>query len=192
MDWNYWGRPLPGFGDPNGGLLILGLAPAAHGGNRTGRMFTGDGSAQFLMDGLYKFGFANQPTSTSRDDGLRLRDAYMTAIVRCAPPKNRPTGKEIETCKRYWTEELRYLPNVRVVLALGRVAFDTYVRFLKDHGTDTKSFRVFHGAFNKLASPHPILAASYHPSRQNTQTRKLTKPMFHSILRKIRKTIEQS
>jgi uracil-DNA glycosylase family 4 len=190
MEWTYWGKPLPGFGDPTGRLLILGLAPAAHGGNRTGRMFTGDGSAQFLMAELHKFGFANQPTSVSMNDGLHLEDAYMTAIVRCAPPKNKPTLKEIQTCKRYWTEELRFLPNVRVVLALGRVAFDTYVKFMKERGVDTSGFKFYHGALYEPPSPYPALAASYHPSRQNTQTGKLTRPMFDSVLAKIKRIVE--
>lgn len=192
MEWTYWGKPLPGFGDPTGKLLILGLAPAAHGGNRTGRMFTGDGSAQFLIAELYKFGFANQPSSLSISDGLRLQGAYMTAVVRCAPPKNEPTLREIQTCKRYWTEELRFLPNVRVVLALGRVAFETYVRYLKEHGVETKEFKFRHGAFYTPPNPHPVLAASFHPSRQNTQTRKLTKPMFDSVLREAQRVIESN
>jgi uracil-DNA glycosylase family 4 len=190
MDWTYWGKPLSGFGDSKGGLLILGLAPAAHGGNRTGRMFTGDGSAQFLVPALYDFGFANQPTSVSMTDGLELRDAYMTAIVRCPPPKNRPSLKEIQTCKRYWIEELRFLPNVQVILALGRVAFETYVKSLREQGVNTKGFKFYHGALYKPPSPHPALIASYHPSRQNTQTRKLTKQMFNAVLRKIRRLIE--
>jgi uracil-DNA glycosylase family 4 len=189
MEWKYWGKPLPGFGDPSGRLLILGLAPAAHGGNRTGRMFTGDGSAQFLMAGLYRFGFANQPTSISRNDGLRLRDAYMTAIVRCAPPKNKPTRKEIQTCERYWTEELRFLPNVRVVLALGRVAFETYVKFLKKRGVETKDFKFYHGALYEPPYPNTALAVSYHPSRQNTQTGKLTEPMFDAVLEKVQRLV---
>jgi uracil-DNA glycosylase family 4 len=189
MQWNYWGKPLPGFGDPEARLLILGLAPAAHGGNRTGRMFTGDGSAKFLMAELYKFGFANQPTSTRVDDGLRLLDAYMTAIVRCAPPKNKPTRKEINTCKRYWTEELRFLPNLRVILALGRIAFETYVKYLKELGLETKRYKFRHGAFYKLPDL-PVLAASYHPSRQNTQTGKLTESMFDAVLQEIQRVIE--
>ncbi len=192
MAWEYWGKPLPGFGDPRARLLILGLAPAAHGGNRTGRMFTGDGSAQFLMAELYKFGFANQPTSANVNDGLRLRDAYMTAIVRCAPPKNKPTLKEIDTCRHYWTEELGFLANIRVVLALGRVAFDTYVKFLKEQGVNTKGFRFYHGAVYQAPQPSRALAASYHPSRQNTQTGRLTKPMFDSVLGKIRKILQAS
>jgi len=190
MEWDYWGKPLPGFGDPAGRLLILGLAPAAHGGNRTGRMFTGDGSAEFLMAELYKFGFANQPASISVDDGLRLRDAYMTAIVRCAPPKNKPSQKEIETCKQYWTEELRLLPNVQVILALGKVAFDAYVKFLKEHGRETKGYKFRHGVSYKSPDQRPVLVASYHPSRQNTQTGKLTKSMFDSVLKEIKRIIE--
>jgi uracil-DNA glycosylase family 4 len=166
--------------------MILGLAPAAHGGNRTGRMFTGDGSAQFLMAALHRFGFANKPTSDSVDDGLQLRDAYMTAIVRCAPPKNKPKPNEIANCRQYWTQELRFLRNVRVVLPLGRVAFDTYVRSLKERGLETRGLRFDHAAFYKLPEPHPALCASYHPSRQNTQTGKLTMPMFVKVFRRIR------
>jgi len=192
MQWTYWGKPLPGFGDPAAKLLILGLAPAAHGGNRTGRMFTGDGSAQFLMAELYKFGFASQPSSLSVNDGLRLQDGYMTAVVRCAPPKNKPTLKEIQTCKRYWTEELRFLPNVCVVLALGRVAFETYVKYLKECGVETKGFKFRHGALYKPPDPHPVLVASFHPSRQNTQTGRLTKSMFDWVLRKVQRVIESS
>jgi uracil-DNA glycosylase family 4 len=184
--WEYWGKPLPGFGDPKARLLILGLAPAAHGGNRTGRMFTGDGSAQFLMAALHKFKFANQPTSEKVTDGLVLTDAYMTAIVRCAPPKNKPSRKEIDACQNYWTQELRLLENVRVVLALGRVAFDTYVRFLKEQKLDTTGLKFKHGALYRFAEPHPALCASYHPSRQNTQTRVLTMKMLERVFRSIR------
>jgi uracil-DNA glycosylase family 4 len=183
-NWQYWGKPLPGFGDPKARLLILGLAPAAHGGNRTGRMFTGDGSASFLMAALHKFNFANQAISERIGDGLILKDAYMTAIVRCAPPKNKPSRKEISLCQQYWTEELRLLKNLRVVLALGRVAFDTYVRYLKAQGVTT-TFHFHHGAFYELPSPYPALVTSYHPSRQNTQTGKLTMEMLHSVFRNI-------
>jgi len=180
-DWEYWGKPLPGFGDPEAHLLILGLAPAAHGGNRTGRMFTGDGSAQFLMRALHRFNFANQPTSEKIDDGLMLKDCYMTAIVRCAPPKNKPSRKEIDMCKRYWVQEIRLLKNVRVVLALGRVAFDAYLRFLKTQDVVRRGVRFKHGAFYKLSDPFPALCASYHPSRQNTQTGKLTQRMLDNV-----------
>ncbi len=192
MNWDYWGKPMPGFGDPDARLLILGLAPAAHGGNRTGRMFTGDGSAQFLMAALHRHGFANQPTSISVEDGLRLRDAYMTAVVRCAPPKNKPKPNEIGNCKRYWTQELHFLSNIRVVLALGRVAFDTYVRYLRELGLKTNDFRFRHAAFYELPDPYPALAASYHPSRQNTQTGKLTMVMFDRVFRRIERSIAAS
>jgi uracil-DNA glycosylase family 4 len=183
-DWDYWGKPLPGFGDSKARLLILGLAPAAHGGNRTGRMFTGDGSAKFLMAALHRFGFANQSTSESINDGLVLKDAYMTAVVRCAPPMNKPTRIEIETCQRYWRWELRLLGNVSVVLALGRVAFDTYVRYLRAENVRT-TLRFKHGTFYRLPRLHPALFASYHPSRQNTQTGKLTVRMLDDVFRAI-------
>jgi uracil-DNA glycosylase family 4 len=185
MDRDYWGKPLPGFGDPKGRLLILGLAPAAHGGNRTGRMFTGDGSAQFLMQALNRFGFANKPTSESVSDGLQLEDAYMTAIVRCAPPKNKPKPNEIMNCKRYRTQEFHLLPNVRAVLALGRIAFDTYTRFLREQGIETKNLKFQHGSFYELSKPYPALCASYHPSRQNTQTGRLTVIMFDRVFKKL-------
>jgi len=185
IGWEYWGKPLPGFGDPQCRVMILGLAPAAHGGNRTGRMFTGDGSGQFLMAALNRFGFANKPTSESASDGLQLKDAYMTAIVRCAPPKNKPKPGEIMSCKRYWTREFHLLRNVRVVLALGRIAFDTYARFLKEQGVETAGLKFQHGAFYELPKPYPALCASYHPSRQNTQTGRLTVTMFDSIFERI-------
>ncbi|HUO42086.1 MAG TPA: uracil-DNA glycosylase [Methylomirabilota bacterium] len=191
-DWDYWGKPLPGFGDPNARLLILGLAPAAHGGNRTGRMFTGDGSAQFLMAALHNSHFANQPTSEKVTDGLVLTDAYMTAIVRCAPPKNKPNRKEIDTCKKYWTQELRLLKNVQVVLTLGRVAFDTYVRYLKERNLDTKSLKFRHGAFYRPAEHFPALCASYHPSRQNTQTGVLTMKMLDRVFSMISNFLNSS
>lgn len=186
MDWDYWGKPLAGFGDATARLMILGLAPAAHGGNRTGRMFTGDGSAQFLMAALHRFRFANKPTSESASDGLQLQDAYMTATVRCAPPKNKPKPDEIANCRRYWTQEFRLLRNVRVVLALGRVAFDTYVRFLREQGVETRDLRFQHAAFYELPKSYPALCVSYHPSRQNTQTGKLTMKMFGRLFQKIR------
>lgn len=192
MDWDYWGKPLPGFGDPHAELLILGLAPAAHGGNRTGRMFTGDGSARFLMAALHRHGFANQPISDKRNDGLALRGAYMTAIVRCAPPKNKPSHKEVRNCERYWTQELRLLRDVKVILALGGVAFNAYVRLLKENGLDTKSLLFRHAAFYELPRPYPVLSASYHPSRQNTQTGRLTEEMIDTVFLKIRSFLNSS
>lgn len=191
-DWEYWGKPLPGFGDARARLLILGLAPAAHGGNRTGRMFTGDGSARFLMAVLHKFEFANQATSDEVTDGLILTDAYMTAIVRCAPPKNKPNLKEINTCKKYWTQELRLLRNVRVVLTLGRLAFDVYVRYLKEQNLDTNGLKFKHDAFYRLAEPYPALCVSYHPSRQNTQTGVLTMIMLERVFTVIRDFLRHS
>ena len=184
-EWEYWGKPIPGFGDPRARLLILGLAPAAHGGNRTGRMFTGDGSAKFLIPVLHKFGFANQATSVAVNDGLVLKDAYMTAIVRCAPPKNKPTLREIETCQEYWTLEVRLLTNISVVLALGRVAFDTYVRHLRSQNVHTKLAIQARSFLSDCPAPilhsvHPIILV-----RQNTQTGKLTMRMFDNVFKQI-------
>jgi len=191
-DWQYWGKPLPGFGDPRARLLILGLAPAAHGGNRTGRMFTGDGSAKFLMAALHKFEFANQATSDKVTDGLILTDAYMTAVVRCAPPKNKPNLMEINTCEKYWTQELQLLNNVRVVLTLGRLAFDVYVRYLKKQDVDTNGLKFKHGAFYRMDEPYPSLCVSYHPSRQNTQTGVLTMIMLERVFKVIRDFLSHS
>lgn len=154
-------------------------------------MFTGDGSAKFLMAALHRHGFSNQPTSNRRGDGLVLRDAYMTAVVRCAPPKNKPTSQEIQNCQHYWTQELRLLRNVDVVLALGRVAFDSYVRYLRGQKVETKGLRFYHAASYNLPEPHPVLVASYHPSRQNTQTGKLTAPMIDKVFTKVRQLLER-
>jgi len=182
-DWAYWGKPLPGFGDLNAKLLIIGLAPAAHGGNRTGRMFTGDSSGDWLVRALFESGFANQPTSERRDDGLKLKSAYITAIVRCAPPENKPTKQEIENCSCYLAEELKILRNVKVVLTLGAIAFNAYTSM---QNIDGLKFR--HNASYKLSEK--TLVASYHPSRQNTQTGKLTWDAWMAVFRKIRKIID--
>ena len=186
-DWEYWGRPIPSFGDAKARFLIIGLAPAAHGGNRTGRMFTGDRSGDFLYSALHRFGFANQPTSVRRGDGLELTNAYITAVLRCAPPKNKPRPDELANCRPYLERELGLLGNIRVVLALGRIAFDNYLRLLRDHDliTSTKPYRFAHGAEHELPRPLPWLFASYHPSQQNTQTGRLTRAMFDSVLRRI-------
>lgn len=183
-DWDYWGKPLPGFGDPKARLLIIGLAPAAHGGNRTGRMFTGDASADWLVEAMYTYGFANQPRSVSRDDGLQLKDAYVTAAARCAPPDNRPTAAELRNCQPFLERELGLLEHVRVVLVLGQIAFETYWRVLraKNHvGSGVKRPRFAHGARYRFGPDMPILLMSYHPSRQNTQTGRLTRAMFHQV-----------
>ncbi|MGQ9521864.1 MAG: uracil-DNA glycosylase [Anaerolineae bacterium] len=188
-DQEYWGRPLPGFGDPRAWLLIIGLAPAAHGGNRTGRMFTGDGSGATLTAALHRAGLANQPTSEYRDDGLELRGVFETAVVRCAPPENRPSRQEIENCLPFLAREMTLLPNVRVVLALGQIALEGYRMLLRQWGVDVPPIPFRHSAVVPFPSPLPTLIVSYHPSRQNTQTGRLTPPMLDEILRKAREVI---
>ena len=186
-DWQYWGRPLPGFGDPKAKLLIIGLAPAAHGGNRTGRMFTGDASGDWLVKALYETGFANQPTSVSASDGLQLKNAYITAAVKCAPPENKPTKAEIENCSLYLKGELSILKEVKIVLALGRIAFDAYLQIIQP----LRKPVFMHGSLNKL-DDKLTLVASYHPSRQNTQTKRLTWDMWINVFKRIKELIELS
>ena len=192
LDWDYWGRPVPSFGDPRARLLILGLAPGAHGANRTGRMFTGDSSGDFLYDALHDTGFASQPTSTARDDGLTLIDCYIASAVRCAPPGNKPRPDEVRTCRSYLGRELRLLPQVRAVLALGRLAMDSYVTLQREQGPPflKKDFPFAHGAFHRLPRG-PALLCSYHPSRQNTQTGRLTKPMMIQVLKRAKQAIAE-
>ena len=186
-DWNYWGKPLPGFGDVHPRLLIIGLAPAAHGGNRTGRMFTGNSSGDWLIKALYETGFASQSISCSKDDGLKLNLTYITAIIRCAPPRNKPTRQEIKNCSPYLTKELALLKEVKLVLALGKVAFDTYLTHRPDRPSVSKP--VFkHGAVYDFGKP-PLLMASYHPSRQNTQTHKLTRQAWTDVFNEIHRLI---
>ena len=194
QEWDYWGRPLPSFGDPGARLLILGLAPAAHGGNRTGRMFTGDRSGDFLYGALYRAGFASQPTSSHQGDGLQLCDAYITAGVRCAPPGNKPTLEEQARCRPFLARELELLPNIRAVLALGKIAFDGYLRLLRDTGriASLASYRFAHGARYVLPPPVPVLFACYHPSQQNTFTGKLTPGMLDALLGRIRRSLEKN
>jgi len=189
-DWDYWGRPLTGFGDRRAGLLILGLAPAAHGGNRTGRMFTGDGSADTLIQALHQAGFASQPTSTHRQDGLELRRAFMTAVARCAPPGNRPTPQELANCRPFLERELQLLEGIRVVLALGRIAFEGYLQLLKLRGVAVRGSAFGHGVAHRFPDPLPWLVASYHPSRQNTQTGRLTPQMMAEVLDQVRRLLE--
>ena len=187
MDWEYWGKPVPGFGDPHAQLLILGLAPAAHGGNRTGRVFTGDRSGDFLYKALYETGFSNQPTSTHRGDGLRLKNAYIAAIVRCAPPANKPLPAELENCLPYFEKEVELL-QPRALLALGGIAMRGYLGLLKRNGK-IKGFAKYpfrHGASYELPSGLPRLFVSYHPSQQNTFTGKLTESMMIDVLLAIR------
>ena len=189
----YWGKPVPGFGDPQARVLILGLAPAAHGANRTGRVFTGDGgggSGDFLMTALHRHGFASIPTSQSIDDGLTLTDAYIAAAVRCAPPGNKPTPEEILACRPHLQAELQHLPRVEVVVALGRIAFDVWWRVLGGKGIVVKPRPPFgHGVVYRPAGS-PVVIGSYHPSRQNTNTGKLTPAMMASIFRRARREID--
>jgi uracil-DNA glycosylase family 4 len=189
-DWDYWGRPLTGFGDRSARLLILGLAPAAHGGNRTGRMFTGDGSADTLIAALHQAGFASQSTSVHRQDGLELRRAFMTAVARCAPPGNRPTPQELADCRPFLERELRLLAGIRVVLALGQIAFQGYLQLLKQRGIEVRGLAFGHGVTHRFPAPLPWLVASYHPSRQNTQTGRLTPQMMAEVLDRVRGLLE--
>ena len=184
-DWDYWAKPVPGFGDPNARVLAVGLAPGAHGSNRTGRMFTGDASGDFLYPALYRAGFCNQPTAVRRGDGLQLNDIYITAVGRCAPPQNKPTREEITNCLPYLVQEIRLLKNLRGFVALGSIAFTNLLRIYQSHYgyAFQKKPKFSHGAFYRF-SGLPWLLASYHPSRQNTQTGRLTKTMFDEIWKK--------
>jgi uracil-DNA glycosylase len=187
LNWEYWARPIPGFGDPNASLLIVGLAPAAHGGNRTGRVFTGDRSGDFLYKALYRTGFANQPTSKSMDDGLALKGAYVTAAVKCAPPDNKPTTDETSNCSAYLASEIDSLGDLRAILCLGQFAFNAVMRMIRNKYNLSKSLGGFgHGRVLKLGEGIPLIVCSYHPSPRNTQTGKLTEKMFLSVLRKTR------
>jgi uracil-DNA glycosylase family 4 len=180
----YWGKPVPGFGDPEARVLILGLAPGAHGSNRTGRPFTGDASGKFMFPVLYETGFANQPNAVERDDGLRLRDLYITAAVRCAPPDNKPTPQELAECSQFLDREIAGLKKVKVVTALGKIGFDAYLNYLKrrDEIVNRGKYLFKHGASYRLPDGK-VLLASYHPSNQNTQTGKLTLEMFVEIFK---------
>jgi len=189
----YWGKPVPGFGDPGARLLIVGLAPAAHGGNRTGRTFTGDGSGDFLMSALHRTGFASIPTSRRADDGLALRDAYILAAVRCAPPQNKPLPEEIARCRPHMAAEIAALTQVRVVVALGKIGHDAYLAYLADQGYVRRPRPAFaHGsrAAIERGQGARLLLGSYHPSRQNTNTRKLTPEMLETVFREARRVIE--
>lgn len=184
-DWEYWGKPVPAFGDPEAEILVLGLAPAAHGANRTGRMFTGDRSGDFLYRALWQNGFASQPVSVDRSDGLRLRNIWITASARCAPPDNKPAPEELANCRPYLERELALLPNVRLVVALGKIGADSYLRLLRDQGR-IKSMAQYpfgHGVFHSFPD-NPDLLCSFHPSQQNTSTGRLTAEMLREIFRR--------
>ena len=187
-DWDYWGKPVPGFGDPNARVLVLGLAPGAHGSNRTGRPFTGDSSGNFMYPVLHETGFANQATATDRDDGLVLRDVYITAAARCAPPDNKPLPQELASCASFLDRELDGLKKVKVVVALGKIGFDAYLNYLKRRSViSTKAAYVFRHAAHYQMPNGKILLASYHPSNQNTNTGKLNRRMFVEIFQEARR-----
>lgn len=192
MDWEYWAKPVPGFGEANARVLILGLAPGAHGSNRTGRPFTGDGSGYFMYPVLHKAGFASQPTGTHRGDGLRLKDAYITAAVRCAPPQNKPTPEEIANCSAFLDREFAVLKRIKIVIALGRIGFEAYLNYLKRQGVITSKgqFQFGHGLEYEMPDGR-VLICSYHPSMQNTLTGKLTEKMFLQIFLRARKLLEK-
>jgi len=191
-DETYWGKPVPGFGDPQAKLLMVGLAPAAHGANRTGRMFTGDSSGDWLYRAMHRAGFATQPTSKAKEDGLRLLGAYVTAAGRCAPPQNRPTAEELNNCRAYLMRELEILSSVRAVLCLGRVAFDACLKAAAAMGVTPREAKpVFaHGATFEMTDGRTLIA-SYHPSRQNTQTGRLTEEMLDHVFRLARHAVDR-
>lgn len=181
MDWEYWGKPVPGFGDPKARLLIVGLAPAAHGANRTGRMFTGDRSGEWLYRALHRADFANQPTSEHAEDGLALKDAYVTAVVHCAPPDNRPSTDEKAACLPYLDRELDLLRNVKAIVALGHFAFAGIWELAKARGATGRRPDFGHGVVHQVTDGFPTIICSYHPSQQNTQTGRLTEEMLDSV-----------
>jgi uracil-DNA glycosylase family 4 len=208
-DWDYWSKPLPSFGDPKARLLIVGLAPAANGGTRTGRMFTGDRSGEWLFNALYRFDFANQPNSLRRDDGFKLNDCYITATIRCAPPKNKPLPEEIENCRHYLLREIDLLDQVKIIVPLGQIAFTQTLKSLRLKGYEVPPLAFGHGKsytfllgdrhrtpngsteLAEVSEPRTIfMITSYHPSQQNTQTGKLTKPMFHKIFKMVRRKLK--
>ena len=180
-DWEYWGKPVPGFGDPHARLLVVGLAPGAHGSNRTGRMFTGDSSGDFLYAALHRVGMANRPTTVHRDDGLKLRDVFITAICRCVPPDNKPAPEEIRACQPFLEAEMDLLSGFQGIVALGSLAFQQVLAIYRSHGRLIGRLDFAHNAFYDLGDGLPWLLASYHPSRQNTQTGRLTPTMFDAI-----------
>lgn len=190
---SYWAKPVPGFGDPGARLLIIGLAPGAHGANRTGRMFTGDRSGEFLYRAMWETGFANQPHSFSRDDGLLLTNVYITATIRCAPPDNKPALDEIHNCREYLVREMALLKNVLVVIALGGIALNAYLSVLQDAGIvkSRAQFPFAHGALYRTHENGPLLLASYHPSQQNTSTKLLTREMLRDVFEKARALISK-
>jgi uracil-DNA glycosylase family 4 len=187
-EWTYWAKPVPGFGDPQARVLVIGLAPGAHGSNRTGRMFTGDGSGEYLYRALHETGFASKAESVSRHDGLTLSGLYISAAARCAPPDNKPAREELARCRPYLEREIDLLRAVRVVVALGGIAFQTYLAILRDRGEipSAAGFKFAHAAEHRPVAGGPVLLASYHPSQQNTSTGRLTRSMLHAVFARAR------
>jgi uracil-DNA glycosylase len=192
-DQDYWAKPVPGFGDPRARMLLIGLAPGAHGANRTGRMFTGDSSGNFLYRALFETGFASQPTSVSRDDGLVLTGAYISAAVRCAPPDNKPLPDEIRNCRPYLEKELELFGDLKVVVALGRLAFDVYLAILRQQGKIARrsDFAFGHNKQHSTGPGQPLLISSFHPSQQNTSTGKLTEAMLRAVFLRARRLLDR-
>jgi len=191
-DFEYWGKPVLGFGDPQGRVLVVGLAPGAHGANRTGRMFTGNGSGTFLYRALHKAGFSSQPFSAHREDGLTLSSLFISAVCRCAPPANKPTPQEITNCLPYLEREIDLMDRLEGIVALGQIAFDHTLRLLRSQGHEIPRLEFAHAAFYRLGDGLPWMLASYHPSRQNTQTGRLTEKMFDSIWEKVGELLSQA
>ena len=189
LDHNYWGKPVPGFGDPDARIMIVGLAPGAHGSNRTGRMFTGDASGKFLYPALYRAGFANQPDGETPDDGLTLHDVFITAICRCVPPQNKPKTGEITNCLPWMKAEVEHLPRLKGFVALGRIAFDGILRMYRMAGLQLPKLNFGHNEYNEFGEGLPWLLSSYHPSQQNTLTGRLTVEMFDAVWNKARELI---
>ena len=190
-DWEYWAKPVPSFGDPSATLMVLGLAPAAHGGNRTGRVFTGDASATFLIKAMYEAGLANQPVSDHRDDGLRYQGAYVCAAVRCVPPQDRPTTEEQRTCLPYLAREMQLLPNLRVVLTLGQIAFQATLRAMPESANKRPRAKFSHGEVYRLDPDLPLIVACYHPSPRNTNTGRLSMGQLVETLKKAKRLGEE-
>jgi uracil-DNA glycosylase family 4 len=189
QEWEYWGRPVPAYGDINGRILVVGLAPGPHGSNRTGRMFTGDASGIFLFAALHRAGFANQATSVRINDGLVLNDMLISAICRCVPPENKPDRLEISNCLPYLEQEIELMTDLQGFVALGRIAFENLLKIYRERGTPVPHFEFKHGGFYQLGENLPWLIASYHPSQQNTQTGRLTIPMFEEIWQKAKSKV---
>jgi len=190
LDWEYWGKPVPGLGDYQARILVVGLEPGAHGANRTGRMFTGDGSGDFLYPALHKAGFANQSQAIKRGDGLKLNDMFISAVCRCVPPGNKPKSDEISNCLPYLEQEIDLLSRLKVIVALGRLAFDQTLRLYRQRTGERLRFEFTHGGTYQLGERLPWLVASYHPSRQNTQTGRLTEAMFADIWNIVRELLD--